>query len=145
MKNLASRRKLHLSNATSQRTLARLLAIELLLLLACSSHADYQSLVLSDGPKAYYRLNDQTNRTLINVNSGSLGATGNATNDLASFGGVVRPMPGAIVGDPDRAEFFDFSTRTEIPFNSALNTPNTQPFTVEAWIYPVSDQVSTGM
>lgn len=112
----------------------------------CSVGADYPTLIRSDNPKAYYRLNDSTTRDLINLNSGSLGVAGNATNDLATVTlGVVHPMPGAIVGDPDRAEFFDYTTRTEIPFNAALNTPNTQPFTVEAWLYPVSDQVSTGM
>src|SRR5437667_517732 len=103
--------------------------------------ANYASTVLSDGPKAYYRLNDDTSRTLINKNSGSLGAAGNATNDLAFVTvGMVHPIPGPIVGDLDRAEFFDFTTRTEIPFNAALNTPNTQPFTVEAWLLPVNDQ-----
>ncbi len=58
--------------------------------------------------------------------------------------GVVHPFPGAIVGDGNRAEFFDFTTRTEVPFNTAFNTPNTQPFTVEAWFYPASDQTGTG-
>jgi hypothetical protein len=106
------------------------------------AHADYPTLIRSDNPKAYYRLNDSTVRNLINVNSGSLSAAGNATNDLATVTlGVVHPMPGAIVGDADRAEFFDYTTRTEIPFNAALNTPNTQPFTVEAWFC----QVSVGM
>jgi len=56
---------------------------------------------------------------------------------------VVHPIPGAIAGDPDRAEFFDFTTRTEVPFNTAFNTPNTQPFTVEAWLYPANDQDTT--
>jgi hypothetical protein len=106
----------------------------------------YSTTVTGDGPLAYYRFNDSQTRTLINLNSGSLGPAGNASNDLAAVTfGVVHSMPGAIAGDPDRAEFFDYSTRTEIPFNSALNTPNTQPFSVEAWLYPVSDQVSTGM
>ena len=116
------------------------------LLLDRQARADYQSTVLADHPQAYYRFNDNTGRNLLNLNSGSLGAAGNASNDLAFVtGGVVHSMPGAIVGEPDRAEFFDYTTRTEIPFNSALNTPNTQPFTVESWIYPVSDQASTGM
>ena len=106
----------------------------------------YPSVVQGDGALGYYRFNDSLSRTLINVNSGSLGAPGNATNDLAAItGGEVYSMPGAIVGDGNRASFFDFSTRTEIPFNAAVNTPNTQPFTVEAWLYPVSDQVGTGM
>jgi len=106
------------------------------------ARADYKSTVLADGPKAYYRLNDDTIRSLINQNSGSLGAAGNATNDLS---GVVHPFPGAIVGDGNRSVFFDTSTRTEVPFNAALNPPNTQPFTVEAWLYPSSDQSVGGM
>src|SRR6266496_3851562 len=104
--------------------------------------ADYQSAVLGDGPQAYYRFNDDTSRSPINKNSGSLGAAGNATNDLPA--GVLHPFPGAIVGDGNRSEFFDFSTRSEIPWNAALNPPNTQPFTVEAWFYPASDQINGG-
>ncbi len=112
--------------------------------------ADYESTVLSDNPKAYYRLNDSTARARINLNSGSLGAAGNATNDSMYYKGgelptgVVHPFSGAIVGDPNRSEFFDFTTRTEIPWNAAFNTPNTQPFTVEAWFYPASDQTGNG-
>jgi hypothetical protein len=106
----------------------------------------YPSFVEADGALGYYRFNDSLTRDLINVNSGSLGAAGNASNDLATITlGVVHSMPGAIVGDGDRASFYDYTCRTEIPFNSAINTPNTQPFTVEAWLYPVSDQVATGM
>jgi len=106
----------------------------------------YSSAVQADGPLGYYRFNDSLTRTLINVNSGSLGNAGDASNDLASVTfGVVHSIPGAIAGDLNRAEFFDFTTRTEVPFNSTLNTPNTEPFTVEAWLYPVSDQVNTGM
>src|SRR5437867_4997337 len=104
--------------------------------------ADYQAAVLSDGPPAYYRFNDDTSRSPINKNSGSLGAAGNATNDLPT--GVVHPFRGAIAGDRNRSEFFDFSTRTEIPWNAVLNPPNNQPFTVEAWFYPASDQINGG-
>jgi len=111
----------------------------------CASDA-YSSLVKADGALAYYQFNDPLSRTLININNGSLGAAGNASNDLASITlGVVHSIPGAIAGDASRAEFFDYTTRTEIPFSSALNTPNDQPFSVEAWLYPVSDQVGTGM
>jgi Concanavalin A-like lectin/glucanases superfamily len=106
----------------------------------------YPSVVEADGALGYYRFNDSLTRTLINVNTGSLGAAGNASNDLATItSGVVYSMPGAIVGDGDRASFFDYTTRTEVPFNSAFNSPNAQPFSVEAWLYPVSDQVGTGM
>ena len=111
----------------------------------CATPA-YPSVVEADGALGYYRFNDTTARDLINMNSGSLGVSGNASNDLATItGGEVYSMPGAIVGDGDRASFFDFTTRTEVPFNAAVNTPNTQPFTVESWIYPVSDQANTGM
>src|SRR5256885_13149984 len=123
--------------------LARRLVFTTLMLLAVSVKcADYQATVLSDGPRAHYRFNDDTGRSPINRNSGSLGAAGNATNDLPT--GVVHPFPGALAGDGNRSEFFDFSTRTEIPWNAALNPPNTQPFTVEAWFYPASDQTATG-
>lgn len=104
--------------------------------------ADYSSAVLADGPAAYYRFNDDTGRSNINKNSGSLGAAGNATNDLPA--GVVHPFPGAIAGDGNRSQFFDFSTRTEIPWSAALNPSNTQPFTIEAWFYPASDQINGG-
>ena len=120
-------------------------------LTVCGVRADYKSTVLADSPKAYYRFNDNTNRDLININIGTIGAAGNASNDVVGnnfgdhFGGVAHHMPGAIVGDPDGAEFFDFSARTEIPFSSAVNTPETQPFTLEAWIYPVSDEHNNGM
>jgi len=118
-------------------------------LTACAisgARADYQSTVLADGPKAYYRLNDDTSRSLVNLNSGTLGAVGNGTNDLSGvFGGAVHPFPGAIAGDPDRAEFYDYTTRTEIPFNAVLNPANNKPFTVEAWLYPATDQANVGM
>lgn len=105
-----------------------------------SSAADYADAVLSDGPAAYYRLNDPATRSITNLNSGSLGAPGNATQDL----GRVHTLPGAVVGDPNRAAFFDFTSRTEIPWNAALNPPNNQPFTIEAWFYPASDQTGNG-
>lgn len=114
-----------------------------LFLAAAALQADYPSTVLSDNPDAFYRLNDSAVRTPLNLNSGSLGAAGNATNDLPT--GFVRSIPGAIVGDPSRSSFFDFTTRTEIPFNAALNRPADQPFTVEAWFLPSSDQSATGM
>ncbi len=104
------------------------------------TYADYPSAVLSDGPKAYFRFNDDTNRLAINKNSGSLGVAANANNDLPG----VHSIPGAIVGTTDRASFFDFSNRTSIPWNPAINRANNLPFTVEAWFYPASDQINGG-
>lgn len=127
---------------TSRASVSCFTLLALSIPIAHRAWADYKSAVLANGPKAYYQFNDDTSRTPINKNSGSLGAAGNATNDLA---GVVHPYPGAIVGDGNRAVFFDTTTRTEIPFNAAMNPPNTQPFTVEVWLYPASDQTASGM
>ena len=102
--------------------------------------SDYSTAVLADGPAAYYRLGDETNRVIVNQNSGSIGALGNATQNL----GRVHTIPGAITGDPGRAAFFDFTSRTEIPWTAGLNPANTEPFTIEAWFYPASDQTATG-
>lgn len=105
-----------------------------------ASAAEYANRVMSDSPKAYYRFNDDITRTTVNRNRGSAGNAGNATNNL----GTVHSFPGAIVGDANGAAFFDFTSRTEIPWTAALNLPNTQPFTVEAWFYPASDQINGG-
>src|SRR5256885_10945006 len=119
--------------------LARPLVAAAFMLLAVSARcSDYQSAVLIDGPQAYYRFNDSTQRANINRNGGSLGAAGNATNIN------VHSFPGAIAGDGNRSQFFDSTARTIIPWNAALNPTNTVPFTVEAWFYPVSDQISSG-
>lgn len=96
------------------------------------------SAVLKDAPAAYYRFDDSTFRTNVNVNIGSLGASGNATNLN------VRAYPGAVQGDPNFSQFYDSTARAIIPFTPALNPPNTQPFTMEAWIYPASDQINSG-
>src|SRR5262249_60593864 len=87
---------------------------------------------------AYYRFNDAFARTNINVNTGSLGAAGNATNLN------VPAFPGGIAGVGNRSQFFDSTARSIIPWNAALNPTNTQPFTVEAWFYPSSDQINGG-
>ena len=129
---------------TKRPLLQPVVAAACALLAQATAHADYQTTVLGDGPKAYYRLNDDTTRPLGFKNSGSLGAPGNGTNDLAAVtGGVVHSIPGAIVGDANPAAFYDFTTRTEIPFNALLNTPNNQPFSVEAWLLPANDQDTT--
>src|SRR6266478_3093651 len=98
--------------------------------------ADYPAAVLQDGPLAYYRFNDSLVRSNINVNSGSLGAAGNATNLN------VHLVPGAIAGSRNAAAYFDSTARTIIPWNAALNPDPTNDFTVEAWFYPTSDKVA---
>lgn len=104
------------------------------------ARADYQSTVLGDGPKAYYRLNDDTSRSNINKNSGSLGAAGDLTNTFN-----VKAFPGGLAGSGNRSQFFNTgSSYGMIPYNAALNPGNSQPFTIEAWFYPASDQINGG-
>jgi hypothetical protein len=100
----------------------------------------YQSTVLSDGPKAYYRFNDDTGRSNINKNSGTIGAAGDFTNTFN-----LRAFPGAIVAGENRAQFFHTGTSYGmIPYNAAFNPDNSKPFTIEAWFYPASDQINGG-
>lgn len=98
----------------------------------------YATAVRADGPLGYYRLNDSLDRPTSNLNIGSLGTAGNATNLN------VRAYAGAIVGSDDRAQFFDSTARSIIPFNPALNPDATKPFTMEAWFNPLSDQINGG-
>lgn len=108
---------------------------------AATMRADYPSAVLSDGPSAYYRFNDDTGRSDVNRNLGSLGAAGNLTNTSN-----LKTIPGAIAGSGGRAQFFDTGNAYGmIPFNAALNPDASKPFTIEAWFYPASDQISSGM
>ncbi len=141
---MAMNRSIHMINLSPPtRAMVRwsLPALGVFLASGPSLHADYASLVLSDNPKAYYRFNDDTTRSVINSNSGSVGAAGNLTNTLN-----VKSIPGAIAGSGNRARFYDTGTSYGmIPFNAAVNPDNTQPFTIEAWLYPASDQIDTGM
>src|SRR5665213_1664073 len=67
--------------ARGQRVLSLVVAgLSLCALNAQAAGPLYQSAVIADGPLGYYRFNDSSNRPNINVNSGSLGSTGNATN-----------------------------------------------------------------
>jgi hypothetical protein len=111
-----------------------------IILLAASAGAapGDSSAVLADSPAAYYRFEDSTLRTNVNVNIGTLGAAANATNLN------VRVYPGGLGGDPSFSQFFDSSARSIIPFHPALNPPNIEPFTMEAWLYPASDQINAG-
>ncbi|MEY2788551.1 MAG: hypothetical protein RLZZ34_1694 [Verrucomicrobiota bacterium] len=124
---------------TFLRHRAGLTALCLAALPASAIASDYSQSVLADGPAAYYRLGDSTVRGTNNLNSG-LAAGVVASQNL----GRVHTMPGAIAGDSGRAAFFDFTSRTEIPWNAALNPKNDKPFTLEAWFYPTSDQTATG-
>jgi hypothetical protein len=95
----------------------------------------YSSAVIGDGPLAYYRFNDSLVRTNLNLNSGSLGSAGDATNlNTHPVGG------GAIAGNRDAATYFDSTARTIVPWNPALNPNESNDFTVEGWFNPSGDK-----
>lgn len=124
------------TNPRPHRPLARLTTASVLLLLgAATVQADYSATVVADKPLAYYRLNDTAGGSTVNLNGGSLGAAGNATNLN------VHLVGGAIVGSHNAATYFDSSARTIIPWNAALNPNASTDFTIEAWFYPTSDKV----
>jgi hypothetical protein len=107
---------------------------------AFGASAPYADAVRGDGALAYYRFNDSTNRSNVHLNLGSAGQAGNATNTWN-----VKAFPGALPGDRDPAQFFDTGNSfAMIPYQAALNPDNTKPFTLEAWFYPASDQISSG-
>jgi len=94
----------------------------------------YPSVVIEAGPLAYYRFNDSTNRPNINVNSGSLGAAGNATNLNTHL-----VNDGAVAGSYEPATYFDTTAVTMVPWNAALNPNASNDFTVEGWFKPTTD------
>ena len=98
----------------------------------------YPPTVLVDQPLAYLRFSDSLLRTNVFGNIGSLGFPGNAINSGA------RPFSGAFPGSSGNSQFFNGASWARIPWNALINPPNTQPFTIEAWLYPTSDQINGG-
>jgi hypothetical protein len=102
-----------------------------------SARADYQSTVLSQNPVAYWRLNETTAPPPpFTANSGSVGAPGNGTFN----NGVIRGVPGAIVGDPGNTAvrllggLTTPGNRVRIPYQTQWN--QTGPYSVEFWAKP---------
>ncbi|HWI59566.1 MAG TPA: LamG domain-containing protein, partial [Bacillota bacterium] len=106
----------------------------------------YETLVLSDGPVAYWRLNEAayagTTSPLAIQNAGSagpaangviLGITNSAVGIPFTTNGVIGGVSGALAGDSDPAVGFNGRDgRIDVPYNAALNPAK---FTVEAWAY----------
>lgn len=68
------------------------------------------------------------------VNTGSLGAAANGTDgDL-----VVLNQPGAVAAGGDFSVGYGGGANTTVPFQTALNTAASAPFTIEFWSNPSS-------
>ena len=99
--------------------------------------ADYQSVVLGDGPTGFWRLNEPPQpgpQQAMNI--GSLAPTGNG-----AFYTVTQNQPGAIVGDTDGAVTFSGASpsKIDVAYQAELN-PAT--FTVECWVNPAATQAT---
>jgi hypothetical protein len=98
----------------------------------------YASLILSDNPVEYQRLDETDPSIDTAVNYGSLGADG----DGLHFPGLKHQVAGALAGNSDTAAFYtgvdtnstDGGVPTIVPFNATLNPSGS--FTVEAWLEP---------
>jgi hypothetical protein len=98
------------------------------------ARADYPTTVLSQGPAAYWRLNETASTQppiTTAANLGSLGSGENGTYNGAQ--GFFRGAPGALLSS-DTAAFFDGSSQdVQAPFAAALNQST---FSYEAWVAP---------
>ncbi|HWQ93568.1 MAG TPA: LamG domain-containing protein [Clostridia bacterium] len=101
------------------------------LLASSASAADYQSIVLSDSPLAYYRLGESSSTADVARNSGSLGTPGNGI-----YQKTRHRVIGALAGNGNAAAALESSDGSPVivPYNAALNPSGA--FTVEAWFKP---------
>lgn len=103
----------------------------------------YESLVQSDGPVGYWRLDEPTVGPDVAVNMGLLQSEALGENTAE----VVHPVAGALAGSSDTAYSYHWrngSSTTVLPHNPAMNPPASQPFTIEAWFRPTSDRQNPG-
>jgi len=101
-----------------------------------SVRADYPATVLSQGPSAYYRLNETTQPAPLTVTAANLGSVGSA--GAGEFrNGVERGAAGAIVSDPGNMAVRmpgAAGNRVRIPWNEAWNSATA--LTIEFWAKP---------
>ena len=98
----------------------------------------YAATVLSDGPIAYWRLDDTTTAT-------AKDASGNG-HDGSYQGGVTLGVQGAIAGDPDTAVQFDGNSAEMLAtVPSSFDFTGNVPYSVEVWAKPASSLAAMGL
>ena len=121
----------------------RLLAIAgLALLTGANAHADYQSVVLTDTPLAFYPINssvDPTGTTATDLSGNGNNGTYNGSDpELNSVAGPTTFIPNALQFD-GISSFVDLSTGTN---TSILNFGG--KISMEAWVQPANPSQSLG-
>ena len=102
------------------------------------ARADYASTVLSQGPAAYFRLNETTQPLPLPINATNTGSVGSTAGDGEYINAIRGVTPGAIVSEPASAAVQLTASvdgnRVRIPNQPQWNTAG--PFSVEFWIRP---------
>lgn len=91
-----------------------------------ATYGDYQSTVLADSPKAYYRFDEASGTTATD-------SSGNGFNGTYASSGVTLAQPGALTGDSDTAVLLD-GLAGQMTCPAGLNTAGWSAFTVEVWL-----------
>jgi hypothetical protein len=98
----------------------------------------YAATVLSDGPIAYWRLDDTTTATAKDY-------SGNGY-DGSYQGGVTLEVPGAIADDPDTAVQFDGNTGKMVAnLPTRFEFAGTAAYSIEVWAKPTSSSAGMGI
>lgn len=91
----------------------------------------YQAVVLSDGPVAYYRLDEMSGNTIASVVAAA--PTGHFTKN------VTLRAPSPVGGGTDTAATFSTSGGdSDLGLGDDFGFSGTAPFTIEAWVNPAS-------
>jgi hypothetical protein len=104
-----------------------------------ASFQPYLSTLLALNPVGYWRL-DETNQPLSDGTAENLGYIGSDAD--GAYSGAPAWVTGALQGDTDTAATFLGATAVTVPFISQLSL--SPPFTIEAWVQPVTTQPSGG-
>ncbi|HTI72800.1 MAG TPA: LamG domain-containing protein [Candidatus Limnocylindria bacterium] len=104
----------------------------------------YDTLVKSDNPVAYLRMDDPPAGPDVAVNVGALQHGGQADNN----GKLDHPGASPLAGTTDTGYNFHFRNngngQADVPWTAENNPDATVPFTVEAWFRPTNDRQNPG-
>jgi hypothetical protein len=98
----------------------------------------YAAAVLGDNPISYWRLGETGRRVAFDWAKASARPQSHAKHGTGADGVILGGVPGALLGDPDRAATFNGTNAITIYDSAPLDFEIGQPFTIEAWIKTTS-------